>query len=143
MTCDRWHMTCDTWHTTHSLRWTFSQNFSSLALPVWDWVCLEDILTKGWFIQWINELMTKVIVEQPQLHQILRLGLIYLYQIYEMFPVNLKWYKGVFYYDGMIFFINLQWRTYRYKCSNCVNSFDKQWVNCWLNTLPKLCCLSC
>ena len=27
-------------------RWTFSQNFSSLALTVWEWRCLEDIFTK-------------------------------------------------------------------------------------------------
>ena len=32
---------------THSVQRTCSQNFSSLALPVWDWQCLEYIWTKG------------------------------------------------------------------------------------------------
>ena len=31
---------------THSVGQTFSQNFSSLALPVWDWQCLEDLEEK-------------------------------------------------------------------------------------------------
>ena len=48
VTGDRWQVTHDTWHMTHSVGWTFSQNFRSLALLVWDCVCLEDILTKGW-----------------------------------------------------------------------------------------------
>ena len=42
---DTWHMTHDTWHMTHSVGWTFSHNFSSLALPVWDWQCFEYIST--------------------------------------------------------------------------------------------------
>ena len=40
---------------THSVGWTFSQNFSSLALPVWDWQCLEDIWTKGSVNQSVND----------------------------------------------------------------------------------------
>ena len=44
VTCDTWHVTRDMSHVTHSVGWTFSQNFSFLALPVWDW---EDILGKG------------------------------------------------------------------------------------------------
>ena len=40
-----WHMTHDKWHVTHSVGWTSSQNFSSLALTVWDWQCLEYIST--------------------------------------------------------------------------------------------------
>ena len=47
VTCDRWHLPHDIWHMTDSVGWTFSQNFSSLALPVWDWQCSEDIWTKG------------------------------------------------------------------------------------------------
>ena len=42
-----WQVTRDTWHTTHSGWWSFSQNYSSLALPVWDWQGLEVIWTKG------------------------------------------------------------------------------------------------
>ena len=33
VTDDRWHVTRDTLHMTHSVGWTCSQNFSSLALP--------------------------------------------------------------------------------------------------------------
>ena len=29
-----WHVTCDTWHVRR--RWTFSQNYSSLTLTVWE-----------------------------------------------------------------------------------------------------------
>ena len=56
LTPDTWHLTPDTWHLTpdtchltpdtshmtHSVGLIFSQNFSSLALPVWDWQCLEQ-----------------------------------------------------------------------------------------------------
>ena len=31
-----WHVTCDMWHVTRGRRWTFPQNFSSLALTVWE-----------------------------------------------------------------------------------------------------------
>ena len=59
VTRDTWHMTCDMWHVwhmTHIVGWTFAQNFSTLALLVWDWQCLEDICTnKGWVNQWMNE----------------------------------------------------------------------------------------
>ena len=58
VTRDTWHVTRDTWHMTHSLGWTFSQNFSSLALPVWDWQCIEDIWTKGWHNKLMNQLIS-------------------------------------------------------------------------------------
>ena len=45
MTCDTWHVTCDTWHVTGGGRWTFSQNFRSLALLVWDSSGFENICT--------------------------------------------------------------------------------------------------
>ena len=40
-----WHMTRDIWHVSHDRGgwWTFSKNFSSLALTVWDLKCFEDI----------------------------------------------------------------------------------------------------
>jgi hypothetical protein len=49
--CDMWHMTCDMWHVTRDMwhmtcdmlrGWTFSQNFSPLALMVCDLWYLED-----------------------------------------------------------------------------------------------------
>ena len=64
LSCDRWHVTRytwhvihDTWHMTHSVGWTFSKNFSSLALPDWDWQCLEDIWSKGSLTHLINQWM--------------------------------------------------------------------------------------
>ena len=48
MTCDIWHMTCD----TCCGRWTFSQNFSSLASTVCDLWYLEDFEEKA---DWINQ----------------------------------------------------------------------------------------
>ena len=60
MTHDTWHVTRDTWtvtldmwHVTRLGGWTFSQNFSSLALTVCDLWYYEDILGKGWL--WINQ----------------------------------------------------------------------------------------
>ena len=70
VTGDMWHMTRETWYMTHSVIRTFSQNFNSLDLPVWDWHCLEDIWTKGWVNEWITYWGTEVIVEQPGLHRV-------------------------------------------------------------------------
>ena len=63
VTCDMWHVTRDTWHVTCDKwhvwgGWTFSQNFSSLALTVCDLWYYEDLEEKDhWLTQWINELM--------------------------------------------------------------------------------------
>ena len=53
MTCDTWHVardmwhvTRDMWHMTHLGGWTFSQNFSSLALTVCDLWYYEDMEEK-------------------------------------------------------------------------------------------------
>ena len=58
VTRDMWHMTCDTWHVTHDTwhvkrlgGWTFSQNFSSLALTVCDLWYYEDLEEKD---EWLN-----------------------------------------------------------------------------------------
>ena len=57
VTRDMWHVTGDTWQVTHEtwymthntwhIVWDehFLKNFSSLALAVWDWQCLEYIST--------------------------------------------------------------------------------------------------
>ena len=52
VTHDILHMSRDTWHMTHGVGWTFSQNFSSLALLVWDWQYLE--LKDEWMNEWMN-----------------------------------------------------------------------------------------
>ena len=63
---DTQHMTCDTWHVTHGGGWTFSQNFCSSALTVWDRQGLEDSEQKDDLMnEWMNEIMTKVFIEQP------------------------------------------------------------------------------
>ena len=63
---DTWHMTCDPWHVAHGGGWTFSQNFCSPALTVWDRKCLEDSERKDDLMnEWMNEIMTKVFKEQP------------------------------------------------------------------------------
>ena len=63
VTGDTWQVTCDTkqvthdrWHMTHGEGCTFSPNFSSLALTVWDLWCFEDLEEK-------YEWMTKLYVE--------------------------------------------------------------------------------
>ena len=57
MTCDMWHVTCDMWHMTCLGGWTFSQNFSSLALTVCDLKYYEDLEEKAHSVnQLINEL---------------------------------------------------------------------------------------
>ena len=58
ITCDKWHVTRDMWHLTNGGWWTFFQNFSYLALTVWDRQCLQDISTKDESLnQSINQLI--------------------------------------------------------------------------------------
>ena len=41
---------------THGVLWTFSQNFRSLALTVWELNCSEDLEEKQqWVSDWIND----------------------------------------------------------------------------------------
>ena len=51
---------------THSILWN-----ESLALTIWDLRCFEDLEEKGELVSdFINELITKVFVEQPRLHRV-------------------------------------------------------------------------
>ena len=43
MKCDMWHVTCYKWYVTDGEMWTFSQNFSSLALTVCEWYVTWDM----------------------------------------------------------------------------------------------------
>ena len=81
VTPDTWHLSPDTGYVTHDMwhmlrGWTFSQNFSSLALTVWDRECLEDSERKDdsmneWMNELINnELLAKVFIEQAHLHRV-------------------------------------------------------------------------
>ena len=74
MTCDIWHMTCDTWHMTGEGKWTFSQTVSSLALTVWEWRFVEDILTSH---DYLNELINDEGVYRTALAT---LGLLIIYE---------------------------------------------------------------
>ena len=69
VTRDTWHVTRDMWHVTRLGGWTFSQNFSSLALTVSDLWYYEDILGKGS----VTQLMTRLFVGQPRLHRVCQL----------------------------------------------------------------------
>ena len=47
VTCDTWHVACDAGHMTVGVMWTFSQNYSFLALTVFEWRWSEDLEGKG------------------------------------------------------------------------------------------------
>ena len=49
------YVTHYTWNVTLGGGWTFSQNFNSLALMVWERHCIEDIWTKGWLYQKVSD----------------------------------------------------------------------------------------
>ena len=53
VTHDMWHMTCDTWHVTGRGRWTFSQNFSSLAFTVFGNEGLLNIFSQR-MAEWVS-----------------------------------------------------------------------------------------
>ena len=56
LTRDMWHVTHDMWHMTRLRGWTFSQNFSSLALTVYDLCYYEDLEEKDdWLTEWMNQ----------------------------------------------------------------------------------------
>ena len=71
VTGDMWHLTRDMWHVTRDMfagGWTFSQNFSSLALTVYDLWYYEDLEER--MTDSVNELMTRLFIEQPRLHRV-------------------------------------------------------------------------
>ena len=75
VTCDRLHMTCNTWHMTHEMlvggKVNILSKFSSLALTVCDLWYYEDLEEKADLLtHWINELITRLFIEQPQLHRV-------------------------------------------------------------------------
>ena len=52
VTPDMWHVTRGMWHLTHGGGLTFSPNFISLALTVWDFWYLEDLEEKDWLLNY-------------------------------------------------------------------------------------------
>ena len=77
-THDMWHMTHDvtqrdTWHMTCNMfgGWTFSQNFSSLALVVCDLWYYEYLEEKDDLMnELINEWIPRLFIEQPRLRRV-------------------------------------------------------------------------
>ena len=64
-------VTHDTLHVTCLGGWTFSQNFSSLALTVCDLWYYEYLEEKDDLLnQLMNEQITRLFIEQPRLHQV-------------------------------------------------------------------------
>ena len=68
------HMTRDMWHVTPDMLWGVNiLSKFQLSSPYGFWFILyfEDLEEKAdWLTDWINQLLTKVFVEQPQLHQV-------------------------------------------------------------------------
>ena len=87
MLCDKWHVTCGDWW-----GWSFSQNFSSLTLTVWERQFLfEDLEKKD---DWLSEIILMVLVEQPRLYRVkpgLTLGTLNLNLL-----TNSNWWKTCF-----------------------------------------------
>ena len=80
VTCDRWHMKGDMWHLTLSVGWTFSQNSSSIALPVWVWQCLEYIWNSAvfsWKSVFVLVFLSKIILMPIICTHFLRCGQFY------------------------------------------------------------------
>ena len=61
MTHDTWHMTYDMWHMACDMLWgrggvwTFSRNFSILALTVCDLWYFWSFWGNGWLTEWMND----------------------------------------------------------------------------------------
>ena len=73
-----WHVICDMWHVTGGGRWTFSKNFSSLALTAWEGLFVEYLEEKADGLSaWINDEgvcrtapATPGLLKQPRLHRV-------------------------------------------------------------------------
>ena len=52
VTCCTWHVARDMWHAIHGSGYTFSKNFSSIALTDCERQCFEDMFIKD---EWLNE----------------------------------------------------------------------------------------
>ena len=66
MTHGMLHVTHDMCHLTHDGGWIFSENVSSLAPMVWECRCFDYFKERDHLAKLsLNDLMTKVFVEQP------------------------------------------------------------------------------
>ena len=93
-TCDMWHVTCVMWLVTCDTWWGVTilskcqpPSFYSLGMKV-----IWRYFHKG-INQLINQLMTKVFVEQPRLHQVCqkpaKIYFGYIYLLWKILPVHL------------------------------------------------------
>ena len=76
MTCDMWHVTCDTWRVTHDTwhvtcsTWLWVNILTWFQFPssyCWGVKMFWKFGEKGSLSELMNELMTKVFLEQPRL----------------------------------------------------------------------------
>ena len=75
-------MTNDTRHVTGCGGGTFSQNFSFLALVVWERVCFEDWKENDYLLtDYLFEWITNMFAEQLLLHRVCSL-----YKVYQIIP---------------------------------------------------------
>ena len=119
-TRDTWHVTCDTWHVTRDTwhvwgGWTFSQNFSFLALTVCDFWYYEDLEEKADLInQWIsNEAVCRTAPATPGLSiRLLHIDLNAIYQVglclYIGYSLSLNPLLS------SLFFCRLTWESIKY-----------------------------
>ena len=61
VTGDRWPVTSDRWKVTYDVGWTVSENFSSLALTVWELIEIQGTtpnfcpkILASWYPKWAN-----------------------------------------------------------------------------------------
>ena len=66
-----WHVTCDTWHVTRDM-FGWGEHSLKISAPQLLPFVIYDIM-KIWrkrIGDWLNQLITEVIVEQPRLHRV-------------------------------------------------------------------------
>ena len=72
VTGDSGHVTRDMWHVTHDM-FEGVNILSKFQLPssyrLW-FMILWRSGGKGWLAEWINELITRLFIEQPRLHRV-------------------------------------------------------------------------
>ena len=70
VTLDMWRVTCDKWQVwggEHSLKISVPQ---LLLLVIYDIMKIRRKRLTDWLNEWMNQSMTKLFIEQPQLHRV-------------------------------------------------------------------------
>ena len=71
LTPDIRHLTPDIWHVTQGT-WLGGEHFLKISAPQLLWFGINSVIKilNERITQWINEWITKVLIEPPQLHQV-------------------------------------------------------------------------